>query len=253
MKKTTNLHFPFALLILALLVGASRALAADETTASKPDKAAVAVVAPGTAAGQTNSPASAEDLARAQTLKKLATEQIDAPPATDAKSFQVLVDGNIFDPYRRPRVMRSDTTRVITPRPDWFLLTGTMSYPNQSARQSYAFFDGSSRNFQQAFKPSDTIADFKITEITNDYVKLTGPDNKVVKLYVQTQMRKPQGGSWSLLASPDAPVEPVETPAAAADDGSGDPAAATAPAASTGNTDEDAVVQALIKKRLEEK
>jgi hypothetical protein len=194
--KTAAKFKPFALLILALLAGVSRGLAADETTATKPDKAAVAVASPGTAAGQAISSAVTEDLKHAQALKRLAAGQINAPPATDAKSFQIVLDNDIFDP-NRPRVIPNPQQ---LPPADWFLLTGTMSYPNQPARQRYAFFDGSSRNFQRPLQPADTIADFKITEITNDYVKLTGPDNQVIKLYVQAQMSKPQGGSWSVLA-----------------------------------------------------
>ncbi len=126
-------------------------------------------------------------------------EETNAVPAAtnDSKSFRIITERNIFNSNRSPRRSR-DRENVQRERPrrvDWFTLKGTMAYEDKS----YAFFEGTSSQYRGALRPSDSIAGYKITEIGDDHIKLAADTNKTINLRVGMQMRRPEGGVWSLL------------------------------------------------------
>ncbi len=117
----------------------------------------------------------------------------------DLDSFKLIMERNIFNPNRsasrseRPVTTRSESERRRPARTETFALVGTMSYE----KGRYAFFDGSSSEFRKVLQAADTIAGYKIAEITTSHVRLEA-DGKAVELPVGTQMKKQDEGEWSL-------------------------------------------------------
>jgi len=110
----------------------------------------------------------------------------------DYQSFKIITDRNIFDPNRSSRTAR----RTEAPRPakiESFALVGTMSYENGT----YAFFDGSGSSYRKGVKTGETIAGFKIAEISSDRVKLEANGHEI-ELNVGMQMKKQDEGEWQL-------------------------------------------------------
>jgi hypothetical protein len=102
------------------------------------------------------------------------------------------VDRNIFDPNRFPR--GPGTQRVRAPRSfDSLTLVGTMSYE----KGTFAFFDGTSSDYKKALKLTDSIAGYKVTNITPNSVKLASGTNEV-NLSVGAQLRREEDGPWLL-------------------------------------------------------
>jgi hypothetical protein len=121
----------------------------------------------------------------------------------DFSSFQVIVERNIFDPDRYPRqgrVSRRRDNGVPT-----FSLAGTMSY----RKGMFAFFNGTSSDYQKALQESGTIAGYTVAKITFDSVQLQAV-GKQIEMKVGSAMRQ-EDGSWEL-------AQPGEwTPASEAD------------------------------------
>jgi hypothetical protein len=68
-----------------------------------------------------------------------------------------------------------------------------MSYENGT----YAFFDGTSSSYRKGVKPGETIAGFKIADISADRVKLEANGHEI-ELNVGMQMKKQDEGEWQL-------------------------------------------------------
>jgi hypothetical protein len=131
---------------------------------------------------------------RPEAPRERATETAAAAPApVSFDSFRLVIDRNIFDPNRVPR--RPGFRRANAPVADSFSLVGTMSY----GKGTFAFFDGSSPAYRKALKTSDTIAGYKLTEITDRRVKLAGKTN-TVEMSVGTQLRREEEGEWTFVA-----------------------------------------------------
>jgi hypothetical protein len=114
-----------------------------------------------------------------------------APVSFD--SFRLVVDRNIFDPNR---TRRGSFGPVRAPRAvDSFSLVGTMSY----GKGTFAFFDGSSPAYRKALTNSETIAGYKLTQITDRRVKLASGTN-IVEMAVGTQLRREEEGGWTFVA-----------------------------------------------------
>ncbi|HTR40687.1 MAG TPA: hypothetical protein VMH87_03650 [Pseudomonadales bacterium] len=110
--------------------------------------------------------------------------------ANDYSDFQIIVQRNIFDPTRfprgttyRPRMERGAPT---------FSLAGTMSYRNGM----YAFFNGSSSEYQKSLQQGGTIAGYTVTKIDFDGVELQNA-GKQVRMTVGAAMRQ-EGDGWTL-------------------------------------------------------
>jgi hypothetical protein len=109
------------------------------------------------------------------------------------QNFRIVTERNIFDPnrsgYRPPSSSRGRST-------DYFALVGTMSYE----KGLFAFFDGTSSEYRKALKLGDSIANYKVTNITPNTVNIASGTNQV-ELRVGMQMRREEQGPWSLGGS----------------------------------------------------
>jgi hypothetical protein len=162
------------------------------------------------------------------------------PASLEWPAFQVVVAGNIFDPNRRPRtrgiVRPPETTRAR----DYFTLVGTMSYEDGT----FAFFNGSSSEFEKALKRSDIIAGYKVAAIDPDFVKLSRETNQV-ELRVGMQMRRDDDGSWFRSSSSPAYNERSFEPAPSSTTGSASPSDA-------GPSADSDVIKRMMERREKE-
>ena len=119
-------------------------------------------------------------------------QSTNASGSLDFQAFKILTERNIFDPNRS-----SDSGGRSEPRKaarvESFALLGTLSYE----KGNFAFFDGTDSAYRKALKIGDTIAGYRIGEITADHVRLEA-DGKQVELSVGLQMKKPDEGEWQL-------------------------------------------------------
>jgi hypothetical protein len=118
----------------------------------------------------------------------------------DYPSFRLISERNIFN-ANRSRGHGNEEPRKVEPekryvRTESFALVGTMSYE----KGRFAFFEGSSSQFNQVLKTSDTIGGFKITDVTPNSVKLaaTSTNNQPVELPVGMQLKRQDEGEWKL-------------------------------------------------------
>ena len=85
-------------------------------------------------------------------------------------SFKIISQRNIFDPNRRggagERSRRIDPNRLA--RAEGFALVGTM----MGKGGEYAFFSGSDARYKKVLKVSGLIANYTVTEVALDHVKL---------------------------------------------------------------------------------
>lgn len=181
-------------------------------------------------------------------------QQTSAPSRTDFSSFKIVTDRNIFNPNRSsrssPRSERTETRRAA--RVESFALAGTMSYE----KGDFAFFDGTSSQFRKSAGVGDSIAGYKVLEVTSRSVKLAAGTNHV-ELAVGMQLRREDEGEWALSAAsgtfasgtrtapPPEVTDPETAPAAP-----GEAASAEAAPASSGGEDE--ILKKLMQKREQE-
>jgi hypothetical protein len=140
-----------------------------------------------------------------------AGEETNSVPGYDLPSFRIITERNIFDPNRSGRTRNPKSKKKS--RIDSFSLVGTMSYE----KGRYAFFTGSSPEYQKTLKAADTIAGYKIAEIAPDFIKLAASSNQFINLAMGAQMKRRDGGPWGLATRPDAEAEATPSTEAAAD------------------------------------
>lgn len=145
-----------------------------------------------------------------------ATAESVLTPTTPADAFRVITDRNIFNAYRTGRRER---TEAPAPRVDTLTLVGTMDY----AKGLFAFFDGTAADNRKAVQVGQSVDQFKVDKIEANRVELEHAGQRFT-MAVRQQLRRPEGGDWS-LGTNDA-SGPESAPAAAtADPGAGAPAA----------------------------
>ncbi len=161
--------------------------------------------------------------------------QTNSPARLDFESFQIIAQRNIFNPNRSARGSRNrDADSARLARTETFTLVGTIMYENGQ----FAFFDSSSSSYKKAVKAGDSIAGYKITDVTPKGVKLES-NGKTLDLGVGQQMRRADEGEWSV--SGNILTETTST------SGTSDTASSSA-----SSPDEDELVKRLMKKREEE-
>lgn len=128
-------------------------------------------------------------LAVAQTTNALAPKDYPTYIATH----------NIFDPNRLPNIPFTPRPRtIINPRfnqMDSFSLVGVIGYGEGVLAGVYAFFDGSSLQYQKPVQVNGSIATFKVSAITADSVTLVSGTNTLV-LGIGEQLHDSGGGHW---------------------------------------------------------
>jgi hypothetical protein len=107
----------------------------------------------------------------------------------------------------------------------------------------FAFFDGSRSQYRKALKLADTIADYKIANITPNSVRLAAGTNEL-ELRVGMRLRREDQGPWVVGPEPRA-VEPSPFTPASASAGPG-----TTPDTSSGP--ESDVLKRLMQRREQE-
>lgn len=123
----------------------------------------------------------------------------------DFSSFQIIVQRNIFDPNRYPHESHHRESFHGVPT---FSLAGTMSY----RKGMFAFFSGTSSEYQKALQEGGTIAGYTVKKITLDGVQLENA-GKEIELNVGSAMQqegdgwKLSAGEWDSSASPDTTSE----------------------------------------------
>ena len=119
-----------------------------------------------------------------------ATNNVSAADSFGA--FKIIAQRNIFNPnrYAGRTGARLDPNQMA--RAPGFALVGTIIYE----KGAFAFFDGSDSQYKKVLKPSDTIADYRVVEITPSHVKLETGTNQIT-LAVGAQM-KMIDGKWEL-------------------------------------------------------
>ena len=145
------------------------------------------------------------------------------------ESFQLVLERNIFNPNRVGRTRNIAEEKP--PRVDEIALVGTV----QHDQEVLALFHSPDAAFRKAVHEGDTVADFKVQRITAAGVELLRGD-KPLSLKVAQQLRRVEGGEWSVTANqaarsdpralaagvpgaarPADPSAPVEIPADASD------------------------------------
>jgi len=147
---------------------------------------------------ETNSPA----------LSMLETNQViprDARPNSrlDLQSFRIIWERNIFDPNRSGRYTRVAPRKKDSERRrlESFALVGTMSYE----KGRFAFFEGSSSEYQKVLEASGNIAGYKVAEVAASHVKLESTNGQTIELPVGMQMKKEDEGAWTVTARAESP------------------------------------------------
>lgn len=212
-------------LSLQLAVAGTAAVAADGAAEAKPD--AAVVVSKGAEA--TNS-----------VVKPSASTTTNLPARLDQASFRLISDRNIFNPTRSSRAAsnkaESEPRKVI--KVESVSLVGTMSYE----KGDFAFFDGSGADFKKVVKADETIAGFKVQQISFSQVSLV-QEGKTLTLPVGGKLRRQDGGPWEVTASAEkgsAEVSASSSEASSADE------------SSSGDSGESDVLKRLLKKREQE-
>jgi hypothetical protein len=177
------------------------------------------------------------------------TQAADAPaPLKGFDSFRYVKGRNIFDPERRGMPSAQTARPAAPPRANFINVTGTMV----AEGKLLAFFSGSRSEYSKVISVGDSIADFKITAITNTSVEL---DRSGKKISVAVGKPIPLEGSSAAIA-PAGPAEP-ESAASGPDTPTADapPASASAPNESkpaAAPSDANEVLRRMMERRAKE-
>jgi len=125
----------------------------------------------------------------AQTNTTNSAASKDPWPAID--TFNIIQRNNIFDPNRRPPPITGKKSGP-TIRTQAFALKGTMSY----TKGRFAFFDGTSSEYNKVLGVGGVIAGYTVKEITTTNVTLSA-SGKDFMMAVGKQVRN-SGGKWQM-------------------------------------------------------
>jgi hypothetical protein len=148
----------------------------------------------------------------------------------DFSAFKLISDRNIFDSNRSRSRSAGPVDKAA--RVDTITLYGTFIYE----KGPFAFFTGSSPEYQQVLNAGKSIAGYTIAAISGSGVTLVGGTN-TIDFRVGMQLRQEEGGPWLVVAE-SAPARGGDSPA-------------TGSAASSGGDDND-LVKKMMKQREEE-
>lgn len=109
--------------------------------------------------------------------------------ALDYNTFRIIAERNIFNPDRYPQSHYHHEPQTPT-----FSLAGTMSY----RKGMFAFFNGTSDQYQKALQTGGTIAGYTVAKISFDGVQLQSA-GKSIQMKVGNAMRQ-EGNGWEVTA-----------------------------------------------------
>jgi hypothetical protein len=140
-------------------------------------------------------------------LTAVAQPTTNSPAPNDISAFNLITERNIFNTRRSARYVpsaRRDTGRPN--RSEAFALVGTLAYE----KGPFAFFDGNRSDYKEVAKQGDSIAGFKVVEISPSRVKLASPTNEV-ELALGMQLHREDQGPWQVSVRPES-AEPSVAP-----------------------------------------
>lgn len=167
-------------------------------------------------------------------------------PGSSFDAFQLVIERNIFNPNRIGRTRA--TTEEKPPRVEEVSLVGTMDYD----KGLVAFFESPDAAYRKTARVGDAVGEFKVQKIAGDGVELSR-DSKPMALKVAQQLRRVEGGEWSIRAAPVVIAPPTTAdgrPSLAGEAAEAEARRqAEASAASEAPADASEVLKRLLKKR----
>ena len=179
--------------------------------------------------------------ALALAANSFAVAQSTNDSTTDFSAFQVIPQRNIFDPNRYPQTSHYRPQSRPSAGAPTFSLAGTMSY----RKGMFAFFYGTSSDYEKALQVGGTIAGFTVTKIDLDGAQLE-TNGKAIEMKVGAAMQQ-QSNGW-LLSAPGEWDAPSAT-ATEIEDSSSAETPATSPSPDLGGND---VLKRLMQQREQE-
>jgi hypothetical protein len=180
-----NPRHPFTVTAFAVAMSLSGVFAAEEpksSSAQPPVEAAKPVVKP--AVKPTTKPTTSKTAERAKPV---------VPAGPTFETYRLIGDRNIFNPNR---IGRSRASEAPAPRNDVISFVGTMQYE----KGLFAFFDSPDASYRKALNEGGTLGKFTVKGITADSVELER-DAKPLTLRMGQQLRRPEGGEWSVVGA----------------------------------------------------
>jgi hypothetical protein len=114
-------------------------------------------------------------------------------------TFKTVTEKNIFNTKRSPKYVPTEIVNNRRPtRSDSIALVGVMDYE----KGSFAFFEGSSGEYNKVLKTNDSIGGFKLTTIEPRAVKLASPTNEFA-VKVGMQLSRQDEGAWHVSERPE--------------------------------------------------
>ena len=169
-------------LLVALACAVGSAVAADAPKVS----AAPVVEAAKPAAKPAPKPSAA--------AKSSERPKVVAPAGPTFETYRLIGDRNIFNPNRVGRSSRS--AEAPAPRADVITFVGTMQYE----KGLFAFFDSPDAAYRKALNEGGALGKFTVKSITADSVELER-DAQPLTLKMGQQLRRPDGGEWSVVGA----------------------------------------------------
>lgn len=147
--------------------------------------------------------------------------KVVGPAAATFEAYRLIGDRNIFNPNR---IGRSRASEAPAPRNDVISFVGTMQYE----KGLFAFFDSPDAAYRKALNEGGALGKFIVKGITADSVELER-EAKPLTLKMGQQLRRPEGGEWSVIGA-DIVRSEARAAEAAANPGPGAPIAIPADA-----------------------
>lgn len=129
-------------------------------------------------------------------------------PASGFDAFRIIAERNIFNPNRVGLTRAAPEAQP--PRTDEIALVGTVEFGGQRV----ALFESAEAAFRKSVREGETIGDFTVAKVGAAGVELVR-EGRTLPLRVAEQLRRPEGGEWSVVAAPDAPRADARAEAAA--------------------------------------
>ena len=149
------------------------------------------------------------DPARSAPPAAAATKAVS--PADSFDAFRIIAEKNIFNPNRVG--LTRATPEAKPPRVDEIALVGTVEFGGKRV----ALFESAEVAFRKTVAEGEALGEFTVRRVGSEGVDLVRGE-QVLALRVAQQLRRPEGGDWSVVAAPDAPrPEASSTPAIPAD------------------------------------
>lgn len=119
-------------------------------------------------------------------------------PANSFEAFRIVTEKNIFNPNRVGLTRATPEARA--PRVDEIALVGTVEYGGQRV----ALFESADVAWRKSVREGETLGEFTVRRVGAEGVDLVRGE-QVMALRVAQQLRRPEGGEWTVVAAPDAP------------------------------------------------